>query len=156
MASLYGRLLRAIDGFGTIQGNLQVNRFRNGILYPILADDGLLRIARVAYRECAGCGTKTEYDTASSCRSCRHGAAGGQSFIVDNVRLIWPPAYTTITFRKCRKPKCSTYVRGMEGRCPRCGGPLSPRKTHLHVQRHLIAEDAPTIQLGGPIDESND
>ncbi len=143
MGSLYGWLLRAIDGFGTVKGNLQVNRFRNGILYPVLEDDGLLAIGRVAYRECADCTTRTEYDTAGSCRSCRHGASGKQSFIVDNVRLIWPPAYITITFRKCRRPKCKTYVRGTQTHCPRCGGNLSPRLTHLYVHRYLIEEDTP-------------
>lgn len=141
MGSLYGWLLRAIDGFGTIKGNLQVNRFRNGILYPVLEDDGLLSIARVAYRECAGCSTRTEYDTVGSCRSCGRTAPGSRSYIVDNVRLIWPPAYTTISFRKCRSPKCKTYVRGTETHCSRCGGPLSLRLTHLYVHGSLFESE---------------
>lgn len=141
--SLYGWLLRAIDGFGTITSNLMVNKFRNGILYPILKDEGLLLIAKTAFRECPGCGTRTEYDTSSGCRACARRSPGEPSFIVDSVRLIYPRAYTSITFRKCMTRKCRTYVRGWETSCPRCGGNLSPRQTHLRIQQHVI-RDEPT------------
>jgi hypothetical protein len=141
--SLYGWLLRAIDGFGTVTPNLMVNKFRNGILYPIMKDEGLLLIARTAFRECPNCRTRTEYDTSSGCRACARASSGTPSFIVDSVRLIYPKIYTSITFRKCMTGKCGTYVRGRGTACPRCGGSLSPRQTHLRVQKHVI-RDEPT------------
>ena len=125
MGSLYGCLLRAIDGFCITQGTLQVNRFRNSILYPVLAGDGLAGIAKTAYWECPGCGRKIEYGVVGGA-PCRHCGSDREPHVIAITRLLYPDAYTTIPFWKCRKPRCNTYARDREARCPRCGGPLPP------------------------------
>jgi hypothetical protein len=135
---LHGCLFRAIDGFCLTKGTLQVNRFRNSILFPVLAGDGLLSIAKAAYWDCPDCRRRTEYGVVGGA-PCNHCGSDGEPHVIAITRLIYPDAYTTIPFWKCRKPRCDAYARDKESRCARCGGTLSPRSTHLHVRKHLIA-----------------
>ena len=157
IGSLLGCLLRAIDGFGVHHGKLKVNQFRNGLLYPALKAEGVLDIGRVAFRVCPHCEVRTEYGTTSFCRACGDRDSEMPGRIIDSPRLIYPPAYTTIPFRKCRTAKCGTYVRGNDASCPHCGGRLSPRTTQLLVQEHLIEPiDPNTLQGGGDHEDDDD
>jgi hypothetical protein len=131
--NLYGWLQRAINGGSIGNGRLLANFFRNGLLFPLLKQEGRLDVGNVAFQECdqSDCDYQAEYN-GEAC--CGHDDCDGGIRIIRKTILIVPAmVYSPLPFWNCGNSDCGYYYESEKERCPYCGHerPMGPTATLL-------------------------
>lgn len=136
--NLYAWIQRAIQGSPKEADTFLANRFRHGLLYPLLKEDQGLDVGRLAFRSCLECGTLSEYDPAST-RRCKCGRSARRSRIVSVVLLYIRGLYSEMPFRRCKGSCAPGYHEGSARECPHDGAALSTRPSRLLVRASLLS-----------------
>ncbi|MBD3162965.1 MAG: hypothetical protein GF346_11150 [Candidatus Eisenbacteria bacterium] len=128
---LYAWLQRAIQGSPPDGLWFQANRFRHGLLFPLLAEETGLCVAKVAFWDCPRCDARLEYHLSSG-PICRCSSAIRME-VVGSDRLILRDRYAQIPFRRRMDREGAPRYLPMHRVDAAGGARLSRRKTWLYV-----------------------
>jgi hypothetical protein len=79
--------------------SVQPNKVRNGLLYPIMAAEGALKIDKKAFQVCCSCGSTREYD-GSPCADCLKRDGSAPYVVRGEDMLLVPGQYLPKAFRR--------------------------------------------------------
>jgi hypothetical protein len=131
--NLYGYLQHAIQGEWGRQSRFTTNMFNQGLLFPLLKEDGHLDSGPVAFKQClstqnSSCENEGEFEKLPC--GCGQPYAPKQIYILDKELLIVPGVYVPRPFWRCHKG----FYEWTLSHCPHCATPRGQRETFLWVR----------------------